>query len=247
MRTLVYIILMSFLLASCHTQNMFEDTTNSRIVKKVDSVFSYEQNYEYVIRKDDKINISVWGQDELSVGSIYGIYNSNEVYGKWLMVDARGNIEIPKIGTTYVLGKTIIEVKDSLKNQLKKWVLNPIVDVKVLNKEVTILGEVRNSGIIPVDKDRNTLVEIISKSGGYEFYADLSNIKVFRQSNENVYVTTIDLTTSQNYNHKNISLHPGDVVVVPSKKYKVFDKRISTIIPFTTAISAAAIMFGLFK
>jgi polysaccharide export outer membrane protein len=210
------------------------------------AVFSYDANYQYKIRKDDKISISVWGEDNLSVGSVYGIYNSNEVYGKWLLVDINGNIEIPRIGTKNVVGKTIPELKEEIKNEMTKWLVTPIVDVKVLNKEITILGEVRNPNTIQVDKDKNNLFEMISKTGGFDFYANLKSIKILRQEGENVKVTNIDLTKSDDILNTNILLHPGDIVIVPSKKNKEFDKRISTIIPFTTTVSAAAIIMGLF-
>ena len=208
--------------------------------------FQYDANYQYKIRKDDKISISVWGEDNLSVGSIYGIYNSNEVYGKWLLVDTNGNIEIPKIGTKNVLNKTIPELKQEIKQELKQWLVNPVIDVKVLNKEITILGEVRNPNTIQVDKDHNNLLEMISKTGGFDFYANLKAIKILRQEGENVKVTNLDLTNSVDILNQNIQLHPGDIVIVPSKKNKEFDKRIATIIPLTTTISAAAIVMGLF-
>ncbi|WP_428225817.1 polysaccharide biosynthesis/export family protein [Flavobacterium sp.] len=227
---------------SCKTQNILE----SKVEINNKEAFQYNANYQYTIRKDDKISISVSGEDAMSVGSVYGIYNSNEVYGKWLLVDADGNIEIPKIGTTNVLGKTIPEFKTYLKEKLKKWIIEPVVDVKVLNKEITILGEVRNPNAIQVDKDRNTLLEMVSKAGGFEFYANLKAVKILRQQGENVLVTNIDLSKETNILNQNIQLYPGDIVVVPSKKYKEFDKRVSTIIPFTTTITAAAILLGAF-
>lgn len=244
----LYPIAIFLLLISCKTQNLFESkklTSNQK--KHLDSVFYFDQTYQYKIRKDDKISISVWGQDQYSVGSLYGIYNSNEVYGKWLLVDINGNIELPQYGTFNVLGKTIIELKDSLKTKFSKILTNPIVDVKVLNKEILIIGEVRNTGSIPVDKDRNTLLEIITKAGGYEFYANLKKIKVLRQDGPHTLVTTINLTKAGDYKHKIISLHPGDVVIVPSKKSKVFDKRISTIVPFTAVVTAIAVIIGFVK
>lgn len=212
----------------------------------LDSAFAYNPAYEHVIHKDDKISISVWGQDELSVGSTYGIYNSNEVYGKWLLVDSQGNIELPRHGTFHIEGLTLLAAKDTLKHIYKRWLVTPVVDVKVLNKQITVMGEVRNPSVIPVDKDRNTLLELISRSGGFEFYANLTNIKVLRQNGERVAVANIDLTRHENYLEKNIQLHPGDVVIVPSRKFKNFDKRISTIIPFTSTVTAAAILISTF-
>ena len=249
-KTILISLVALVLFASCQTHNLLmEPKSEQKVVKNapLDSTFFFDAAYEYQIRTDDKINISVWGQDEYSVGSIYGIYNSNEVYGKWLLVDAQGNIEVPKVGTINTLGKTVIELKNELKNLFAEWLVNPIVDVKVLNKEITILGEVRNPQVIQVDKDRNTLLEMIAQCQGFEFYADLKYVKVLRQKGEDVHIANLDLTEAGDYLSKNIQLYPGDVVIIPSRKCKNFDKRISTIIPFTTTATAAAILFTTFR
>lgn len=242
MKTIVGYLIVVLFFSSCKTQNLLvqDDTV------KDSTTFAYDADYQYKIRKDDKISISVWGEDDLSVGSTYGIYNSNEVYGKWLLVDAKGAIEIPKIGTTVVVGKTLPELKDYLKIQLKKWLVNPIVDVKVLNKEVTVLGEVRNPNTIQVDKDHVNLLEMISKTGGFDFYANLKSVKIVREQDDKVSITNLDLTKSKDIRNTNILLHPGDIVIVPSKKNKDFDKRVASIIPLTSAISTAAIIMKLF-
>ncbi|OYU85547.1 MAG: hypothetical protein CFE24_01195 [Flavobacterium sp. BFFFF2] len=242
MKKMVTALAIIVLCSSCKTQNLFVEKKET-----IDrTTFNYDANYQYRIRIDDKISLSVWGEDNLSVGSVYGIYNSNEVYGKWLLVDANGNIEVPRIGTRNVLGKTVPELKEEIKIEMKKWLVTPIVDVKVLNKEITILGEVRNPNVIQVDKDKNTLLEMITKTGGFDFYANLKSIKILRQEGQNVKVTNIDLTKSTDILNTNILLHPGDIVIVPSRKCKEFDKRVSTIIPFTTTVSAAAILMKLF-
>ncbi|MCC6371730.1 MAG: polysaccharide export protein [Bacteroidia bacterium] len=248
MRPIIQLIAITvvLLLSSCKTQNLMSGSETLNSQQLIDSVFSYQPGYQYRIKSDDKISISVWGQDELSVGSVYGIYNSNEVYGKWVMVDANGNIEVPKLGTLNVAGKTIPQLKDTLRLKLKKWIIDPILDVRVLNKEISILGELKTPGNYIVDKDHNHLLEMIGKAGGYDFYANLKQIKVIRQEGLNVRICTFDLTKSDDYLNRNILLHPGDIVIVPSKNFKAFDKRVSTIIPFTTAISAAAILLKLF-
>ena len=134
----------------------------------------------------------------------------------------------------------------NMKTYFKTLVKNPIVDIKILNKEITVLGEVREPKVITVDKSKNKLLDIIGHCKGFEFYANLKYVKVFRQIGENVHVANIDLTKEENILLRNIDLRPGDVVVVPSKKYKEFDKRVSIIIPLTTSISAASLLLGLF-
>jgi len=244
MKNLLLLVISAAMLSSCGGTHNLMGEKNKEMNKHnqvLDSIFHYNPNYQYHIKTDDKINISVWGQDELSVGSTYGIYNSNEVYGKYLMVDANGNIEVPKLGTLNVNGLTLIELKDSLKTLFGKWILTPVVDVKILNKDITVMGEVRTPGVYDVDKNHNSLFEMIARSGGLEDYANLKYVKVFRQEGPNVRVATINLRTYDYYMGQNIQLLPGDIVVVPSKKYKEFDRRISVIIPFTSALTSAAI------
>jgi len=242
-----YIIysLFAILLSSCTTQNLFQESGANQVknITRFDSAFAYNPNYQYTIRINDKISMGVWGQDELGVGSSYGIYNSNETYGKWMMVDANGTIEVPKIGSLNVLNKTIPQLKDTLKLLYSKWVVHPVVDVKVMNKEITVLGEVRNPAVVTIDKDNVTLLEIIAKTGGYEPYANLRYIRIFRQEGVNVRAASLDITKAGDYLNKNVQLHPGDVVVVSSRPCKDFDRRISVIIPFATAITAATLLF----
>lgn len=236
------VALLPGMLLSCRTQNILQQKADTAL----DSTFFSDKNYQYTIRKNDKLNISVWGQDELSVGSVYGIYNSNEAYGKWLLVDAKGSIDVPRVGTVTAEGKTVTQLKDTLKQLMGKWIVNPVIDIKVLNKEVVVLGEVRNPAVITMDKDEMTLLEVLAKTGGYEFYANLKSVRVVRNLPQRTCTAQIDLTRLRNYPEQNIQLHPGDVVVVSSKGHKEFDKRIATIIPFATALTAASILFGLF-
>nr|HMP31541.1 polysaccharide biosynthesis/export family protein [Saprospiraceae bacterium] len=196
-------------LSSCKTTNLFVEPKTNNSYASLDSIFWYDTAYQYHIRKDDKITISVWGQDDISVGSTYGIYNSNEVYGKWLMVDAKGNVEIPKIGTFHVEKMTLIQLKDTLKSIYQEWIKTPVIDVKVLNREITILGEVRDPQVINVDKERNTLLEMIARCKGLEFYANPKYLKVLRQVGEHVHVANIDLSKGDNLLKRNINLYPG--------------------------------------
>ena len=234
-------------LSSCQTINFFSEPLDSREEYVLDSVFQYQSNYEYEIQTNDKISMSVWGHDDLSVGSVYGIYNSNEVYGKWLLVDAEGYIELPQIGSYYVRGSTIVELKKQFRNRYSYYIKNPIIDIKVLNKQVTIMGDLRETMVVNMDEDETTLMETLARAKALEFYSDITKVLVLRQDGPNVKVAKIDLSLKDQYLQQNIQLFPGDVVVVPSKKYKVFDRRVTDIIPFATVITAAAILMSSFN
>lgn len=245
LRSVWQIVVIICTLASCKTQNLFQSPKNEESLS-VNTFLKVKANYQYVIRKDDKINISVWDHDELSVGSLYGVYNSNEVYGKWLLVNGNGDINVPKIGPVHVSGLTVIQLEDSLKLKFGDWIKAPVVNIRVLNKEVTVLGEMKSPGKISVDKDNNTLIDILAKAGDFDFYANKKKVKVIRVENNQPREITIDLTSGENFMARNIQIIPGDLIYVPSKKGKDFDKRFSTIMPFLSIVSALAIGYGTF-
>ncbi len=238
------LVVVAFLLPSCKTYNLFDMTDKEAQLYSYDSIAHYKPNYQYTLRQDDKVSISVWGQDELSVGSSYGIYNSNWVYGKWLLVDAKGNIEVPGFGTMKVSGLTVIQLKNRLRDSLRQRLVSPVVDVKILNRKISVLGELRTPQEITLDKENNRLLDMVAKAGGFDDHANLKQIKVLRQVGPHLQVITINLTERGNYRFKNIPVYPGDVVIVPSRRYTKFDQRISAIIPFTSIITVTAIFLS---
>jgi len=245
----ILIIFSAMFFASCATQNLVTMPTGKMPLAPADSVaFKYDPNYQYTLQKDDKINISVWDNDDVSVGSIYGIYNSNEVYGKWLMLDATGNVTVPKLGEVYLLGLTIPQAKAKLTTGFAKWIVNPVIEVKVLNKEVTILGELKTPGKYLLEKDNNSLLDIVAKAGDFDFYADKKKLEIVRQVNDKPVTLVVDLTKMDNYMAANIQIHPGDVIYVPSRSGKHWDKRAgSTIVPIASAISTAILVIGFIR
>ncbi len=243
---IIPLLMAGLLLQACTVTNMLTEPGGKadNSVAALDSIFYDNPDYQYHIKVDDKINISVWQQDELSIGSVYGIYNSNEVYGKWLLVDKNGNIEVPRLGTLRVEYMTVVALKELLSARFGEWLVNPIVDIKILNKEISVLGEVRNPQVVTLDTEQTRLLDMIAKANGFEFYADIKRVKVMRQVGQNVHVANINLSKGDAYLNRNIPLYPGDVVIVPAKNSKRLDRQLSNIIPFTSVATAAAILFN---
>lgn len=238
---MVIALALPFFFMSCSSQQMF------RKVMEDPAAFQYQAGYEYQIRKNDKISISVWDHDDLSIGSIYGIYNSNEVYGKWLLVDAAGEVTVPKLGNIKVEGLTLVQAKKTLRDKYSQWVVNPIVEVKVLNKEVTAIGEFKTPGQIPMEEDYQRLVDVIGKAGDFDFYANKKAVKVIRQINGESVAITIDMTRPDDYMAQQIQILPGDVIYAPSRKGKQWDKKAgSVVVPATSIVTALVVVSKLF-
>jgi polysaccharide export outer membrane protein len=226
------------LLSSC-TQNLF-------VTKKqlpTPAALSVGADYQYRMRKDDKVTISVFDHEELSVGSIYGHYPVGDNEGKWELVDAFGNLNVPKVGNYRVEGLTIAEAEEQLEKVLSKWIVNPQMVIKVLNMETTVLGEVNTPGKQRLEKERNTLVEVLGKAGDFGVYADKRHVKVLRQDAKGTQATEVNLTQMTGFERDNLVILPGDVVYVPSKNGKQFDRKSPTILGISSIISTFFIVF----
>jgi polysaccharide export outer membrane protein len=229
------------LLSSC-TQNLF--TTKKAL--PAPSTLDVGPAYQYHLRRDDKVSLSVWDHEELSVGSIYGHYSVNEIEGKWLLVDATGGLNVPKVGSYHVEGLTVPEAEEMLEKVLSKWIVNPQLTLKVLNMEATVLGEVGIPGKQRFEKERNTLVEVLGKAGDFGAYADKRHVKVLRQDATGTKTTEVDLTQLSNFERNNLVILPGDVVYVPAKNGKQFDRKAPSVLGIASIVSTILILTRFF-
>ena len=229
------------LLSSC-TQNLFVSKQPLPPAKTLD----VGPDYQYRLRKDDKLTISVWDHEELSVGSIYGHYSANEVEGKWVMVNAMGNLDVPKVGSCRVEGLTVPEAEELLEKVLSKSIVNPQLSLKVLNMETTVMGEVNLPGKQHLEKERNSLIEVLGKAGDFGPYADKRHVKVIRQATATTQTAEIDLTQLSSFERKNLIIVPGDVVYVPAKNGKLFDRKAPSVLGISSIVSTTLIFIRLF-
>ena len=229
------------LLSSC-TQNLFV----SKQPLPPASTLDVGPGYQYRLRKDDKLTLSVWDHEELSVGSIYGHYSVNEVEGKWAMVNAMGNLDVPKVGSHHMEGLTVPEAEELLEKVLSKWIVNPQLSLKVLNMETTVMGEVNLPGKQRLEKERNTLIEVLGKAGDFGAYADKRHVKVLRQATAGTQTTEIDLTQLSSFERNNITIVPGDVVYVPAKNGKQFDRKAPSVLGIASIVSTILILTRFF-
>lgn len=213
---------------------------NSNYVREYYDSISYKE--VYTIKKDDKLNVSIWNHDDLSIGSIYGVYNSNEVYGKWVLVNENGCIPLPSLGNVKVEGLTIQNVSDTLISLYNKTIQSPIIHVRLLNKEVGVLGEVRKPGNYILEKEKNSILEILSKAEGFDFYANKKRVKLIRKENNQSNEYLLDFRDEYIPYLNTLYLKPGDVVYIESKRGKVLDKKAPTILPLASLITATLLL-----
>jgi polysaccharide biosynthesis/export protein len=236
-----FVMLMwAFALTSCNKQVLFTATKPLPANSGIAADKNEESKLEKVLAPDDKIMISIWDHDELSVGSLQGTYSLAEEFGKWVMIDVNGEVRLPQIGTVKLQGLTVKEAVETLEKAYAKYIQMPVINIRVLNNQVTMLGEVKSPGIYIFSSDHVRLADLVGKAQGFTDYAKTKKIKVIRDNNS----MTVDLTNATSVSAKEFTIYPGDVIYVPPTGGKAWERFSTKLIPVASLITAIALVYS---
>lgn len=236
--TLVAASAVILMLASCNKNVLYRHNTPVAAGTSPVLPDSTIPRPEKILQPDDKLTLSIWGHDDLSVGSIHTIYNVQEEQGKWLMVDASGEVTLPQVGKARLQGLTIPEATKRVQQLYAKTIKDPQVTLRLLNNQITILGEVQKPGVYIFTSDNIKLVDLLGRSSGLTDYAKSSKIRIVRH--DEVYES--DLT---NVVYNSTVVLPGDVIYVPPSGKKGFDRAANKMIPLASLLTALALIYSI--
>jgi polysaccharide export outer membrane protein len=158
---------------------------------------------DYVIGADDTLRVSVWKEPDMSAT---------------LPVRPDGKISLPLLDDVQAAGLTPLELKESIKEKLKKYVADPRVTIVVLamnSQRVFVTGEVNRPGAMPLLPHMTVLQALAG--AGFNQFANLKGIYLLRtEGGQQVKLpfNYKDVVKGRN-TEQNIMLKPGDTIVVP--------------------------------
>jgi len=139
------------------------------------------------------------------------------------LVNADGTIQLPVLGNVKAAGLTKKELKDNITNMIlsKKLLIDPLVEIRFLNYEVTVIGEVAKPTVITVPSEKISLLKAIGLAGDLTIYGKRENVLLIREENGKKKTRHINLNSSNFFNSPYYYLQPNDVVYVEPNKDKV--------------------------
>ena len=139
------------------------------------------------------------------------------------LVNTDGNIQLPILGNIKAAGLTKNQLKDNITNAIlaKKLLIDPIIDIRYLNFEVTVIGEVAHPTVITVPSEKISLIKAIGLAGDLTIYGKRENVLLIREENGKKKTRHINLNSSNFFNSPYYYLQPNDVVYVEPNKAKV--------------------------
>jgi polysaccharide export outer membrane protein len=185
-----------------------------------------------VIQKNDILSISISSLNP-EASAIFNTTNnfvissttaagSNSQSAGYL-VNTEGYIELPILGNIKAAGLTKDQLKDNITKTIleKKLLINPIVNIRHLNFEVTVIGEVAHPTVITVPSEKISLIKAIGLAGDLTIYGKRENILLIREEDGKKKTRHININSSNFFNSPYYYLRPNDVVYVEPNKAKV--------------------------
>ena len=168
---------------------------------------------EYVIGPLDSLQIFVWRNPELSAK---------------VQVRPDGRITTPLISDMPAVGKTPAMLADDLKYALGEYIKDPIVSVIVKNfqgtfsQQVRIVGATEKPASIPYRANMTVLDAMIAVGGLSEFASGNRSrlVRVDRATGRQIeYKLRLSDLLKNGDTRANVSLQPGDVIIIPESVF----------------------------
>ncbi|CAN0552089.1 unnamed protein product [Ectocarpus sp. 12 AP-2014] len=156
------------------------------------------------------------------------------------IIDKNGEIDFPVIGTIEVAGLTTQEVKELLIKELASYLKNPIINIRLQNFRVTVLGEVNRPGTYAVNGEQITVLEAIGLAGDLGIKGMRDNVLVIRDFNGAKVYNRLDLTSKDVLSSPNYYLTQNDVIYVEPNKSAITASALDN--RATIAISIASVL-----
>lgn len=167
---------------------------------------------EYRIGADDRVQVTVWRNPELSTAG---------------PVRPDGKITVPLIGDVDAGGHTPAEVAEQIKKQLSAYIRDPNVAVIITElRSHEFLSRVRVTGAVKAPKSLPyrqgmTVLDVVLEAGGVNDFAAPNRTKLYRKTKDKVDVFEVELGNILNKGQlqTNLPLRPGDVITVPERLF----------------------------
>jgi len=207
-----------------------------------------EAAFENPIQKNDQLWITVGGSNPLdlvALNSASGIASGGGAIGAGgntamigYLVEADGNIKVPYIGKVHAEGLSRIQLETTLAELFKDYTKNPVVNVRFLNYNYSVMGEVNSRGRFNMVNERTTILEAISTAGDLTDLGRRDNVLVVREVNGVRNFARVNLLSKDLFKSAYFYLKTNDVVYVEPVKAKFISRKG---VPQYLAIAAVAL------
>lgn len=243
---IIVFVLFVFVLTSCASRKevvYFQDTGNFETLVNTNRSVSKFKVDDLVSIHVSSLNPEASAPFNLFRGQAEGGFRAEQVD---YLVDEAGEIDFPVIGKLKIEGLSPEELRNMLRNRLSEYLKEPIINIRLRNFTVTVLGEVARPGTYPVNGEQISILEALGFAGDLTIRGVRENVLVIRDFNGTKVYTRIDLTSKKMVDSPVYYLTQNDVVYVEPNKSGItassLDQRASIAISIASVLITSTVI-----
>jgi polysaccharide export outer membrane protein len=137
------------------------------------------------------------------------------------LVDPEGMVNLPYIGRMKVSGLTTKEITEQIEKKLEDFFTKPIINVRIQNFKVSVLGDVKTPGVFHVQNEKISVTEALSLAGDLNITGIRTDVLVIRENAGVRQYYHIDLTSKYVFNSPCYYLKNNDQIYVRPNRAKM--------------------------
>ena len=248
------VLSIALLFSSCVSQRNVEYLRDSQ--HKDYNAFNEAKVADYKLKPKDELFIQIKSLDDPSTNVFQqlGVQESGSMgyiqpYGASLMaymVDKAGYVQLPVLGNIYVEDKSIPQVSMILQDSLNHILSKPTVTVKLVNRFVSVLGEVQRPGHFSYSQEKFTIFDAIGLAGDITDYGNRNEVILARNEDGKNLRINIDLTSSNLMASPYYYIRPNDMVYIKPMPKKFWGMRQFPFQVLLSSLSTAILFYTVF-
>ena len=146
------------------------------------------------------------------------------------LVDNAGCVDFPVLGTIRLGGLTKSEAERLIRERLRpQFHTPPIVNVRMVNYKISVLGEVARPGTFTVSNEKVNVFEALAMAGDMTVYGIRDNVRLIRESSTGQQqIITLNLNDRDIIHSPYYYLQQNDILYVTPNKTKARTSAISS-------------------
>lgn len=246
-KILLFTILFSPLFQAC---GVFNPSRMLHADKNFESAtFLDTQIDDFVIRQGDVLNVHIYPKSGYNLIESQIVINDRTVTPQGNVtsleytIDQKGEANLPILGLINLNNLTIRAAELKLTEAYKAYYIEPYVNIKVVNKYVTVYRGTGEAKKVQLDRPDITVIEAIGMAGGIPENGKSAKVKVIRNLNGNPTTEIIDLSDINAIAKGQAYVKPNDIIYIdPVINTTVFRE----VAPIITSLSSIIVIYAFF-